>query len=200
MDPYSLRHPLFATSTGVLYPVNILLLILLFDLASTDGDNTFPLAGIFTFLPLRELEASVAGSILAAVTFMLSGYLFSAHNVISTLSRSRGPRSPYSFSEDAQVRSLVYSCLSGLTLAVMFMAGGSRRSSARYASSLVIHAVRLRLRRRGPRDTPDLKRLGLWAVMIAVFCAPRFSSCSFLAPATTRAGGLSFRGRHMVVR
>lgn len=200
-DPYSLSgHPLFATlQPGVLYPLNVLLLVLPFDLAfNWTVIIHFPLAGIFTYILLRELGASVAGSILAAVTFMLSGYLFSVHNVISTLfTVAWTPLVIFLFLRTLKSGSFVYSCLSGLTLAVMLLGGGIEALFGTICLLLFLAffpsvfdfgddaAVYAGLK----------KRLVLWAVMTAVFLllgAVQLLPFLELARQSTRAGGLSF--------
>jgi hypothetical protein len=87
-NPYSFSgHPLFATlQPGVLYPINLLLVLLPFDLAFNWTIIVhYALAGIFTFALLREYRADATGALTGAIVFMLSGYLFSVHNVMSTL-------------------------------------------------------------------------------------------------------------------
>lgn len=201
-DPYSLSgHPLFATlQPGVLYPLNVLLLILPFDLAfNWTVIIHFPLAGIFTFILLRELGTSVAGSILAAVTFMLSGYLFSAHNVISTLfTVAWAPLVIFLFLRTIKYGSAVYSCLSGLTLAVMFLGGGIEALFGTVCLLLFLSFIPSVFDFNDgavPVYAKPGRRLGLFASMIAVFLllsAVQLLPFLELARQSTRAGGLSF--------
>ncbi|HLG29597.1 MAG TPA: hypothetical protein VI387_05245, partial [Candidatus Brocadiales bacterium] len=87
-NPYHLNgHPLFATlQPGVFYPPSILYLFLPFDLAFNYIIVIhYFLAGFFTFLLLRCLKASYGASLISAITFMLSGYLLSVHNLLTHL-------------------------------------------------------------------------------------------------------------------
>ncbi|MBI2560729.1 MAG: hypothetical protein HYW14_06320, partial [Planctomycetes bacterium] len=87
-NPYHLNgHPLFATlQAGVFYPLNILYLFLPFDLAFNYIIVLhYFLAGFFTFLLLRCLNASYGASLISAITFMFSGYLLSVHNLLTHL-------------------------------------------------------------------------------------------------------------------
>jgi len=86
-NPYSYcGQPLLATlQTSVLYPLNLLLL-LSFDL----GFNLiivlhFFLAGVFTYFFIKTLKGSDIGALIGALTFMLSGYLLSVHNLLPHL-------------------------------------------------------------------------------------------------------------------
>ncbi len=127
-NPYSFSgHPLLATlQPGVLYPPNILLMLLPFDA----GFNLtivlhFLMAGFFTFALLRELKASILGSVAGGVCFMLSGYLFSAHNVISTLfSVAWVPLLVLMLLRALRNFSFKYAGAAGLVLFAMFTAGG----------------------------------------------------------------------------
>ncbi|MBI5903471.1 MAG: YfhO family protein [Deltaproteobacteria bacterium] len=183
----------------MLYPLNVLLLILPFDLAfNWTVIIHFPLAGIFTFILLRELGASVAGSVLAAVTFMLSGYLFSAHNVISTLfTVTWAPFAIFLFLRTLKSGSAVYSCLSGLTLAMMFLGGGIEAFFATLCLLIFLTFFPSVFDfGNGATVYAGLKkRLLLWAVMTAVFLllgAVQLLPFLELARQSTRAGGLSF--------
>jgi len=79
--------PLLATlQPGVLYPLNIPLVLLPFDL----GFNLiivfhFFLAGVFTYFFIKRVKGTDAGAFVGAVTFMLSGYLLSVHNLLPHL-------------------------------------------------------------------------------------------------------------------
>ncbi len=86
-NPYSYcGQPLLATlQTGIFYPLNLLLL-LSFDL----GFNLiivlhFFLAGVFTYFFIKTLKGSNIGALIGALTFMLSGYLLSVHNLLPHL-------------------------------------------------------------------------------------------------------------------
>jgi len=127
-NPYSYSgHPLFATlQAGVLYPVNIILLLLPFEV----GFNWtiivhFSLAGVFTFFLLRDMSATQSGAFTGALVFMLSGYLFSVHNVMSTLfSVTWAPLAILLFRRAVTGKSSRYAVLTGLALTAMFLGGG----------------------------------------------------------------------------
>ncbi len=80
-------QPFFATlQPGVLYPLNLLLILLPFDL----GFNLiivlhFFLSGVFTYFFIKTLKGSDIGALIGALTFMLSGYLLSVHNLLPHL-------------------------------------------------------------------------------------------------------------------
>ena len=87
-NPYSYSgHPLLAVlQPAVFYPLNIFLIILPFDLAFNWLIILhFFLAGVFIFLFLREIGASIVGALIGALIFMLGGYMISVHNLLSTL-------------------------------------------------------------------------------------------------------------------
>ncbi|MCX8118565.1 MAG: YfhO family protein [Desulfobacterota bacterium] len=80
-------HPFLANPQhGLLYPLNILLLILPFDI----GFNTvivlhFFLAGWFTYFLMKEWGGSFTASLISGFTFMLGGYLLSVHSLLNIL-------------------------------------------------------------------------------------------------------------------
>lgn len=87
-NPYSYcGQPLLATlQTGVLYPLNLLLILLSFDL----GFNLiiivhYFLAGIFTCFFIKTVNGTNTGALIGAIVFMLSGYLLSVHNLLPHL-------------------------------------------------------------------------------------------------------------------
>ncbi|HBR17856.1 MAG: hypothetical protein A3G39_08375 [Deltaproteobacteria bacterium RIFCSPLOWO2_12_FULL_43_16] len=119
--------PLLATlQPAVFYPLNILLLILPFDLAFNWLIILhFFLAGIFTFLLLRELGASIVGALIGALIFMLGGYLISVHNLLSTLlSVIWVPFIIFLYLRVIKRDSLTYAVFTGIALAIMFTGGG----------------------------------------------------------------------------
>jgi hypothetical protein len=127
-NPFSFcGHPLFATlQPGILYPPNILLLILPFDI----GFNLvivlhYFLAGLFTLLLLKEVGATRSGQMAGALTFMLSGYLFSVHNVLSTLlSVTWVPLAIFLYLRALRRGSFRYAAATAVVMAVMFTGGG----------------------------------------------------------------------------
>lgn len=79
--------PLLATlQPGVFYPPHLLYFLLPFNIAwNWIIILHFFLAGMTTYSLLRYLRASYEGAILGAITFMLSGYLISVHNLLTHL-------------------------------------------------------------------------------------------------------------------
>jgi len=127
-NPYYLNgHPLFATlQPGVLYPFSILFFILPFDWAfNLNIELHFALSGIFTYLLLRGMKASQAASIISAIAFMLSGYLLSTHNLLSTLlSVTWVPLFFLCYFSAIQNNRFDHAILSGLVGTFMFLGGG----------------------------------------------------------------------------
>lgn len=77
---------LAALQPGVLYPLNLLLILLPFDL----GFNLiiivhYFLAGIFTCFFIKTVNGTNTGALIGAIVFMLSGYLLSVHNLLPHL-------------------------------------------------------------------------------------------------------------------
>ncbi len=127
-NPYHLNgHPLFANlQPGVFYPLSIIYFILPFDLAFNYTIVLhFFLAGLFTFLLLRGLNASYAASLISAIAFMLSGYLLSVHNLLThLLSVAWAPLVFLLFLSGLQRESLMFIIFSGLAACAMFLGGG----------------------------------------------------------------------------
>ena len=119
--------PLLATlQPAVFYPLNILLLILPFDLAfNWIIILHFFLAGLFLLLLMRELGASTTGSFIGALIFMLGGYMISVHNLLSTLlSVAWVPLIIFLFLRVLKKDSLTYVVFTGIVLSIMFTGGG----------------------------------------------------------------------------
>ena len=119
--------PLFATiQPAVLYPLSLPYLFLPLDLAfNWTIIFHFFLAGAFTYLLMRELEASQQGSMVAAIAFVFGGYLISVHNVLNTLlSVSWYPLvifCGYRMFKDGRAR---WAVACGLSICCMFLGGG----------------------------------------------------------------------------
>lgn len=79
--------PLLATlQPGVFYPFHLLYFLLPFNIAwNWIIILHFFLAGVATYSLLRYLRSSYEGAVLGAITFMLSGYLISVHNLLTHL-------------------------------------------------------------------------------------------------------------------
>lgn len=198
-NPYSYAgHPFFATlQPGVLYPLNVLLLLLPFDLAfNWSVAAHYGLAGCFTYALLRELRASSSGALGGALVFMLSGYLFSVHNVMSTLfSAAWAPLAIATHLRAQRYGSPAYAAACGLIMCVMFLGGGVETVGATFIllSIISVHPpVLLSDWHRGPGV---LTRSGLFAITLLVFLglsAIQLFPFIELALQSTRAGGLSF--------
>ncbi|MBU3979737.1 MAG: YfhO family protein [Proteobacteria bacterium] len=84
---YYCGQPLLATlQPGVLYPLNLLLILLPFDL----GFNLiiiihYFLAGTFTYFFIKTVKGTNTGALIGSIIFMLSGYLLSVHNLLPHL-------------------------------------------------------------------------------------------------------------------
>ncbi|MEE9613477.1 MAG: YfhO family protein [Thermodesulfobacteriota bacterium] len=204
-NPYSFSgHPLLATlQPGVLYPPNLLFLLLPFDIAfNWIIVLHYFLAALFTFLLLRELKASPAGSLIGAVTFMLGGYLLSVHSLLNTLlSVVWTPLLILTFLRALRRGSGWYAVLSGVILAVMFTGGGIEVVYATTGLLLFLvfmpHAMDGGVsQEKGEGGGTRLpKRLGLLAAAIAIFLllsAVQLLPFLELTRYSTRAGGLSY--------
>ncbi|MBI5643932.1 MAG: YfhO family protein [Deltaproteobacteria bacterium] len=200
-NPYSYSgHPLLATlQPGIFYPVNLLLLVLPFDLAfNWTIIIHFFIAGISTYALMREVRAGKAGALAGALTFMLSGYLFSAHNVMSTLfSVAWVPLAAFTFLRAIRRGSSLYAALTGIVLSMMFLGGGIEV----FFGTIVLLIFMLALP--GIFDFEDtdaarispVKRSLLLVYALAVFfllCAVQILPFLELASFSTRAGGLGY--------
>lgn len=127
-NPYYLNgHPLFATlQPGVLYPFSVFFLFLPFDWAfNLNIELHFALSGIFTYLLVRGMKGSQGASIISAIAFMLSGYLLSTHNLLSTLlSVTWVPLFFLCYFSAIQNNRFDHVIFSGLVGTIMFLGGG----------------------------------------------------------------------------
>ncbi|MBI4765848.1 MAG: YfhO family protein [Deltaproteobacteria bacterium] len=127
-NPYSFSgQPLFASlQTSILYPPNVLLLILPLDFAfNLTIVLHFFLSGWFVFLLTRELGGSRPAGILACISFTLGGFLLSIHNVLNTLqSATWTPLIFFFFLRALRERSWKYPFLSIITILIQFLGGG----------------------------------------------------------------------------
>ncbi|MBW1741398.1 MAG: YfhO family protein [Deltaproteobacteria bacterium] len=119
-------QPLLATlQPGVLYPPNILLLLLPFDL----GFNLiivfhFFLAGIFTYFFIKSLKGSDMGAFIGALAFMFSGYLLSVHNLLPhLLSVAWLPLILLCYQKYLKRGALRFLVLTSVCLTIMFLGG-----------------------------------------------------------------------------
>ncbi|MFQ5900535.1 MAG: hypothetical protein ACE5IH_03150, partial [Thermodesulfobacteriota bacterium] len=127
-NPYYFSgHPLLATlQPGIFYPLNLLFFLLPFVIAFNYIIILhYFLTGTFTFFLALWLGTSRSGAVITAIVFMLSGYLLSVHNVLSTfLSVTWVPLSMLLFLKARRKESPWYAVLTGIVLTVMFFGGG----------------------------------------------------------------------------
>ena len=133
--------PLFATiQPAVLYPLSIPYLFLPLDLAfNWTIILHFFLAGVFTYILMRELGASLQGALAAALAFLFSGYLISVHNVLNTLlSVSWYPLVMWFGCRMVRTGLLRWAIASGISLCCMFLGGGLEIVLLTFASLLLL--------------------------------------------------------------
>ncbi|HHT9126279.1 MAG TPA: YfhO family protein [Candidatus Brocadiia bacterium] len=198
-NPYHLNgHPLFATlQAGVFYPLNILYLFLPFDLAFNYIIVLhYFLAGFFTFLLLRCLNASYGASLISAITFMFSGYLLSVHNLLThLLSVAWVPLVFLLFLSGLQRESLKFIIFSGLAACAMFLGGGVEIV---YVTLIMICLLTFFWHGQTSLSMPPgfFKKLGYLGIFIAIFLgvsAVQLLPFIELSAHSIRAGGISFK-------
>jgi hypothetical protein len=127
-NPYYYNgHPLFATlQPAVLYPFSALYFLLPFNWAfNLNIEIHYALAGWFTYLLARGMNASQTGSLIAGLSFMLSGYLLSVHNTLSMLlSVTWVPLFFLCYFSSIKNNNLGHAILSGVVGTAMFLGGG----------------------------------------------------------------------------
>lgn len=197
-NPYSFSgHPLFATlQPGVLYPVNLLLVFLPFDIALNWTIIVhYAMAGAFTYFLLKELRAGTAGALAGALVFMLSGYLFSVHNVMSTLfSAAWFPFALFMHIRVLRLRSFAYAIGQGFALTMMFLGGGIEALIAT-VFLLFLAAICPAVILVDDAGASLGRRLGLLVFAVFIFLllsAVQLLPFLELAMQSTRANGLSF--------
>ncbi len=199
-NPYHLNgHPLFATlQAGVFYPPNILYFFLPFDLAFNYIIIIhYFFAGFFTFLLLSCLKASYGASLISAITFMLSGYLLSVHNLLTHLlsvawvplvlllflsGLQRIPPHPNPLPQGERIGEgggLKYIILSALAACAMFLGGGVEIVYVTLVMVCLLTFVESRVRSQesgvkmydSGLTTHDsrLRKLGYLGIFIAIF-------------------------------
>ncbi|MEW6185616.1 MAG: YfhO family protein [Thermodesulfobacteriota bacterium] len=127
-NPYSFcGQPLFATlQTAILYPPNLLLLILPLGAAfNLTIILHFILSGWFVYLLCREWGGSRTAGTLAAVAFTFGGFLLSIHNVLNTLqSATWTPLILFFLIRSQRTFGWKYPLLCSLTVLIQFLGGG----------------------------------------------------------------------------
>ncbi|MFP3870213.1 MAG: YfhO family protein [Syntrophobacteria bacterium] len=165
--------PLFATlQPAVLYPSSLAFLLLPFDLAfNWTIILHFFLAAAFTYLLMRELGASVQGSLAASLAFLFSGYLISVHNVLNTLlSVSWYPLAIFCGCRMVKRGNLRWAVAGGVSLCCMFLGGGIEIVIFTLASLILLCLYPNLLPLRAPENSPGLRRrVGLLGLSLAVF-------------------------------
>lgn len=87
-NPYQFSgSPFFANPQhGLLYPLNVLLVLLPFDVGFNGTIILhFFLGGLFAYLFVRDLRVNPWGSLVSGLIFMLGGFLLSVHSLLSCL-------------------------------------------------------------------------------------------------------------------
>ncbi|MBP1746274.1 MAG: hypothetical protein H6Q54_889, partial [Deltaproteobacteria bacterium] len=118
--------PLLATlQPGVFYPPHLLYFLFPFNIAwNWIIILHFFLAAVTTYSLLRHLKASSGGAILGAITFTLSGYLISIHNLLThLLAVAWFPIIIVYFLRYFEKDSMKFLVLTSIFLAVQFFAG-----------------------------------------------------------------------------
>ncbi len=188
---------MFATlQAGVLYPFNVLYLFLPFHWAfNLNIEIHFALTGLFTYLLLRGMKASHGASLIAGVGFMLSGYLMSVHNVLSTLlSVTWVPLFFLIFLSALKKSHFGYALLSGLVGTLMFLGGGVEVCYLTFAVAFLLTLVSELVLVEG--NCAELKRrLFLFATFCLVFfglSAVQLIPFLELSQLSLRSAGLSY--------
>ncbi len=120
-------QPFFANpQLGMLYPINSLFFFLPFDIAFNSIIILhFFLAGLFTYLFLRDLKVNATGAFISALIFMLSGYLLSVHGILTTLLSSVWtPLTMLFFRRAIYGEGLKNQIFTALLITVSFLGGG----------------------------------------------------------------------------
>jgi hypothetical protein len=168
-NPYYYNgHPLFATlQAGVLYPFSALYLFLPFDWAfNLNIEIHFALCGWFTYLLLRGMKASQGAALVAGIAFMLSGYLISVFNLLSTLlSVTWVPLFFLTFFAAIKKDHLGYAIASGFVGTCMFLGGGVEACYFTFGITFILVIVPELLFEEP--NLPDLKRR---VILFSSFC------------------------------
>lgn len=196
-NPYYLNgHPLFATlQAGVLYPFSILYLFLPFNWAfNLNIELHFALAGIFTYLLVRGMNASQGAAIISAVGFMLSGYLISVHSMLSTLlSVTWVPLFFLCYFSAIKNNRIDHAILSGVVGTVMFLGGGVEVCYLTFGMAFF-----LTLFPELVLGTIELFKLRRRLALFAIFCAGFFGLSAFQLLPFLELSQLSIRSEGLI--
>ena len=191
-------QPLLASlQPGVLYPLNLLLILLPFDLAFNSIIVLhYFLAGIFTYFFIKRVRGTDTGALIGAIIFMLSGYLLSVHNLLPhLLSVVWLPLillCHHNYLLKGSLRSLVFT---SVCLAMMFLGGGVE---ILYGTFILIFVLLFFPDPFGVGITPPpfKKRLfsfGLVVLLFLLLSAVQLLPFLELAFKSIRSGGLSYQ-------
>jgi hypothetical protein len=165
--------PLFATAQpGVLYPLSLIYFILPLDLAfNWTIILHFFLAGLFTYMLLIDLGASIRGGLAAAIAFVFSGYLISVHNVLNTLiSVSWYPLVILCGCRLFRTGKMRWTVATGASTCCMFLGGGVEIVLFALASLLILCIQPMVLPTNLSDPSPQLsRRLTLFGLALLVF-------------------------------
>jgi hypothetical protein len=127
-NPYQFSgHPFFANPQyGILYPLNGLFFLFPFDVAfNAIIILHFFLAGLFTYLLLKDLRVNSTGALISGLIFMLSGYLLSVHSLLTILlSSTWTPLIVLFFRRAINRQGLKDEILTALLVTISFLGGG----------------------------------------------------------------------------
>jgi hypothetical protein len=168
-NPYNYSGiPLLATlQPGVFYPPHLIYLLLPFNVAwNWIIILHFFLASVTTYSLLRYLRASSEGAILGAITFLLSGYLISVHNLLThLLAVAWFPLIIVQFLKYFETGKTKFLVFSSILLAIQFFAGAPEISVITIMVLCVLAVFSHRFLDTGPAATPSpatrVKALGL---------------------------------------
>ncbi|MEJ2366577.1 MAG: YfhO family protein, partial [Deltaproteobacteria bacterium] len=165
--------PLFAAiQPGVLYPLSLPYLFLPLDLAfNWTIVFHFFLAGVFTYAFMRELGATIQGSLAAAVAFVFGGYLISVHNVLNTLlSVTWYPLVMLCGCRVFRRGGIGWVVATAVSLCFMFLGGGVEIFLLTLASLFVLFLYPRILPLKDPENGPSLqRRLVYLALVLLIF-------------------------------
>lgn len=197
-NPYLLQsQPLIATlQPAVFYPLHVIYFLMPFDQAfNCIIVFHYFLAGLFTYILMRRLRASDSASLVAAVTFMLSGYLLSVHNLLPVLlSVAWIPLVFLLYFAGLVKKEVRYSIFSALAAAIMFFAGAPIILFVSFMVIVLLTAFPNILFEKA--EYPSLRarayHLGIFLVLFLGISAIQLLPFLELARLSTRASGFSF--------
>jgi len=199
-NPYNYSGiPLLATlQPGVFYPPHILYFFLPFNVAWNWLIILHVyLAGVYTYLLLRYLRASVAGAFVGGIVFMLSGYLISVHNLLThLLSVVWLPLIMVQFLRYFETKQRKFLVFSSILLTLQFFAGAPEISIMTIMVVCVVTAFVHRFLDAGIADVPSpltrMKALGLTLSLLFLLSSVQLLPFLELKAHSIRIAGLSY--------